>query len=639
MPTLLELFSNKNFLGMNSKMDTYEKEVDAQIKKFKDDNVASDGTNIPGPIRTYNTVQIKGGKTAAYIYDIKNRPFSKIDTPNIFLKYSSFPIVNKLRTNADLVSKNNQTVLESELTGLRPLQLFSEPVLYGTELVTIARQQSSSVRKMNLGTMSFAEAQEAKILNPGKYTPSNLWLLNDFRTGKIEEYPKLFSKLKGTPNLLVNLLTNPVSTVKGLVRGAILPKQKTSSPIPSRIPEILPDDAYSKQIKEENLDVTERQDLSTQLDYLEKVLNLVPGPNGFTTLQPDRKTKIKYSDSKNEIIKNVQIVDKRGIKDGTDLVNSKGVYTPSEFENNTLKLKNGKILDDYDFITLKFFSVQTRKAANFRATINGLSETFTPSWETSKFIGNPFNFYTYGGVERSVTFNFTVYSLNDYEHIAAWQRLSFLSSLVYSQGFINNYSIPPFIKFTLGDMYKNKPAFIESLTYTIPDDSTWEIGLGQEKADYANGVIYGKTSENKSTKDAKLPKVIEVAITLKLVESQSDVYEVTQVTDSDGNTFSEAKENKNLYGYKSTLKVEEKPKPNANGANNNVDTQKNTDTTNKAGAIGSSTTDTTNAARFLPKDDAVNSDSPTGEPKDVPSTNSIKNESEFDTGTAAPRTP
>ena len=39
MPTLLELFSNKNFLGMNSKMDTYEKEVDAQIKSFKDDNI------------------------------------------------------------------------------------------------------------------------------------------------------------------------------------------------------------------------------------------------------------------------------------------------------------------------------------------------------------------------------------------------------------------------------------------------------------------------------------------------------------------------------------------------------------------------------------------------------------------------
>jgi hypothetical protein len=638
MPTLLELFSNKNFLGMNSKMDTYEKEVDAQIKKFKDDNVASDGTNIPGPIRYYNTVQIKGGKTAAFIYDIKNRPLSKIDTSNIFLKYTSFPIVNKLRTNPTLASKDSQTVVESEVTGLRPLQLFSEPVLYGTQILTINKQQSNSVRKMNLGTMSFEEAQEAKILNPKKYTPSNLWLLNDFRTGKIEEYPKLFSKLKGTPNLLLNLLTKPVSTVKSLVREAILPKQKASSPIPSRIPENLPDDAYSKKVDKTNADEYERNDLGSKLVTWEVLQNLTLGPDGFVTASPKKKEKIKYSDSRNEIIKNLQIEDKRGIKDGSDIINSKGVYTPSEFVNNTLELKDKTILDDYDFITLKFFSVQTRKAANFRATINGLSETFTPTWESSKFVGNPFNFYTYSGVERSVTFNFIVYSLNDSEHIAAWQRLSFLSSLAYSQGFINNYSIPPFIKFTLGDMYKNKPAFIESLTYTVPDDSTWEIGLGQESNRYANGTIYGQTIENKNTKDAKLPKVIEVAITLKLVESQDSVYEVTTVKDSNGAEFTEAKENKNLYGYKSTL-LPPKPTIQANGADKNVDTSKDTDNTSKAGALGSSTTDNTNGAKFKPKEDSVLKDSVTGEPSDVPATKSIKNDSEFDTGTAAERTP
>jgi hypothetical protein len=521
---------------------------------------------------------------------------------------------------------------------LRPLQLFSEPVLYGTQILTINKQQSNSVRKMNLGTMSFEEAQEAKILNPKKYTPSNLWLLNDFRTGKIEEYPKLFSKLNGTPNLLLNLLTKPVSTVKSLVREAILPKQKASSPIPSRIPENLPDGAYSKKVDKTNADEYERNDLGSKLVTLEVFQNFTLGPDGFVTASPKKKEKIKYSDSRNAIIKNLQIEDKRGIKDGSDIINSKGVYTPSEFVNNTLELKDKTILDDYDFITLKFFSVQTRKAANFRATINGLSETFTPTWESSKFVGNPFNFYTYSGVERSVTFNFIVYSLNDSEHIAAWQRLSFLSSLAYSQGFINNYSIPPFIKFTLGDMYKNKPAFIESLTYTVPDDSTWEIGLGQESNRYANGTVYGQTIENKNTKDAKLPKVIEVAITLKLVESQDSVYEVTTVKDSNGAEFTEAKENKNLYGYKSTL-IPPKPIIQANGADKNVDTSKNTDNTSKAGALGSSTTDNTNGAKFKPKEDSVLNDSVTGEPSDVPATKSIKNDSEFDTGTAAERTP
>lgn len=639
MPTLLELFSNKNFLGMNSKMDTYEKEVDAQIKSFKDDNVASDGTNIPGPIRSYNTIQIRGGKTAAFIYDIKNRPLTTIDTPNVFLKYTSFPLVNKLRTNPGLVLKDKQTIVESETTGLRPLRLFSEPVLYGTQILTINKQQSSSVRKMNLGTMPLEQAQEARLINPKKYTPSNLWLLNDFRTGKIEEYPTLFSKLNGTPNTLLNALTNPINTVSQLLRGLVLPKQKASSPIPSTISTNLPDNAYSKTIKQTNLAVKERNDLSTKLDNLEKVLNFVPGPDGFTNAPLPKKQKIKYSSSDNEIIKGFNIEQKRKIENGKDIINQKGVYTPSEFVNNTLKISDDTTLDDYDFITLKFFSVQTRKAVNFRATINGLSETFTPEWEPSKFIGNPFKFYTYNGIERSVTFNFTVYSLNDYEHIAAWQRLSFLSSLTYSQGFINNYSIPPFIKFTLGDMYKNKPAFIESLTYTVPDDSTWEIGLGQEKTNYANGVSYGKTIENTNTKNAKLPKVIEVAITLKLVESRDDVYETTEISNSDGTKTIEAKETKNLYGYKTTLKVAEPPKLQANGNDKNLDNAKKEDNTKKGTAIGSSTTDVSNANKFKPKEDSVLKDSVTGEPADKPATNSIQNSNEFDTGTPAERTP
>ena len=639
MPTLLELFSNKNFLGMNSKMDTYEKEVDAQIKSFKDDNVASDGTNIPGPIRSYNTIQIRGGKTAAFIYDIKNRPLTTIDTPNVFLKYTSFPLVNKLRTNPGLVLKDSQTIVESETTGVRPLRLFSEPVLYGTQILTINKQQSSSVRKMNLGTMPLEQAQEARVINPKKYTPSNLWLLNDFRTGKIEEYPKLFSKLNGTPNILLNALTNPINTVSQLLRGLVLPKQKASSPVPSPISTNLPDDAYSKKIDKTNADEYERNDLGSKLVTLEVLQNFTLGPDGFIRTSPNKKEKIKYTSVSNEIIAGFTLQEKRKIENGKDIINQKGVYTPSEFVNNTLKVSDDTTLDDYDFITLKFFSVQTRKAVNFRATINGLSETFTPEWEPNKFIGNPFKFYTYNGIERSVTFNFTVYSLNDYEHIAAWQRLSFLSSLTYSQGFINNYSIPPFIKFTLGDMYKNKPAFIESLTYTIPDDSTWEIGLGQEKTQYANGVTYGKTIKNKNTKDAKLPKVIEVAITLKLVESQDDVYDVTEITNSDGTKSTEAKENKNLYGYKTTLKVEEPPKLQTDGKDKNLDNTKKEDNTKKGTALGSSTTDNTNGAKFKPKEDSVLNDSVTGEPADKPATNSIQNGNEFDTGTPAERTP
>ena len=48
----------------------------------------------------------------------------------------------------------------------------------------------------------------------------------------------------------------------------------------------------------------------------------------------------------------------------------------------------------------------------------------------------------------------------------------------------------------MGDLYNGKVGFIESLTYTFPDTGNWEIGLD----------------------GGRLPKFIDVAMTIKLVE-------------------------------------------------------------------------------------------------------------------------
>lgn len=182
------------------------------------------------------------------------------------------------------------------------------------------------------------------------------------------------------------------------------------------------------------------------------------------------------------------------------------------------KLKNNNIIEDYDFVSLRFYSVAKQTAVYFKSTISGLSETFSPNWDSSKFIGNPFNFYTYGGVDRSLSFNFKVYSLNKQEHKSAWQKLNFLAGLVYPQNLTSETFItPPFIQFTLGNMYKNKEAFIESLSYDVDDNTPWEIGLSAETAD--NRV--SKITDSDAIKNFKLPTIITVNITIKFVETSS----------------------------------------------------------------------------------------------------------------------
>ena len=68
---------------------------------------------------------------------------------------------------------------------------------------------------------------------------------------------------------------------------------------------------------------------------------------------------------------------------------------------------------------------------NFRATLTGITETVSPTWDTQKFVGNPFNFYTYSNIERSVNFAFKIYALNADELKACWQKINFLTNLTY----------------------------------------------------------------------------------------------------------------------------------------------------------------------------------------------------------------
>lgn len=196
----------------------------------------------------------------------------------------------------------------------------------------------------------------------------------------------------------------------------------------------------------------------------------------------------------------------------THLVNRLESYEIGNIE----ELANKFNIDSKDIITLKFESVKQNKAVNFLSTITGLSESFSPSWSSNKFIGNPFNFYTYDGIERSVSFSFKVFSLNAIEHKAAWNRLNFLTSLVYPQAFEGDagYVTAPFLRLTLGDMYIRKEGFIDSLSYGIDDSTPWETENTRE--------VIGRATELEM-KGYKLPKIINVELTFKFIEQRNSV--------------------------------------------------------------------------------------------------------------------
>jgi hypothetical protein len=171
-----------------------------------------------------------------------------------------------------------------------------------------------------------------------------------------------------------------------------------------------------------------------------------------------------------------------------------------------------KILENQDLIPFWIKSKRSSRSAHFRSYVTGITETSSPSWNSSKFFGNPFSFYTYDGVERSVSFTLNVICLNSSELASNWEKLEFLTAQTYPT-FTNNFVNPPIVSFRLGDMYKDKISYIESLSYTLPDNGTWETNI--------DGLL--------------LPKFIDVSISFKFIEqrvSEDTIYSFKRTKDA-----------------------------------------------------------------------------------------------------------
>tara|TARA_B110000503_G_scaffold7399_2_gene10023 strand:- start:4199 stop:5773 length:1575 start_codon:yes stop_codon:yes gene_type:complete len=504
-------------------------------------------------------LQSQGGKTAAVAYDIQNSKDIRISTTDLLVNNTGFAAARLLRKVIGI--RRSETLLEEELTGIRIIRGLSTPVIYGNELTRITLRTTpmlDAMKKATSGELSDSGAIGGKISKlrdsvnsklgiPTGATPTyvvgklmaggtvgteaiNLGLtqdrMNDLAAIRKSAEGSLlgqFLKGLGGGNLktigkqalgaAINLgkaaIRNKLfgsSERTGLeIKGTVIVKGSVSGftnastdffgvvstnygfdkdAIPSTKPENGQIDAkgasYTKTIFPEKDTPKDRNDLSykQELEFKPIIFSKEPDKIG------------KFSESKKQSVWDKGMfleTDKRGMYTNRDIINELGV---------------NEINEDIDFVSLIFQTTAGKHLVQFRGTITGLTETTSPSWDSNKFIGSPFNYYTYTGIERSVSFNFKVFSLNEAEHTIAWKKLDALTGMAYPTAYSGLSVTPPLMKFTIGNLYKAKAAFIESLSYTIDDNYPWEIKKGKV-----------------------LPMIVDVAITMKFIESKSSTNE------------------------------------------------------------------------------------------------------------------
>ena len=137
-----------------------------------------------------------------------------------------------------------------------------------------------------------------------------------------------------------------------------------------------------------------------------------------------------------------------------------------------------------DFVNFQFRVTQyneegkpERRFLKFRATFADISDTITPNWNETKFIGRSDKVYTYSGTDREMQISFKIFPKSLVEFPFLVEKLNMLAGANYPQYTKSDFMIGPLVDLKIGDMYDFVPGYLTSFSMNIVESSTWEIDL------------------------------------------------------------------------------------------------------------------------------------------------------------------
>ena len=133
--------------------------------------------------------------------------------------------------------------------------------------------------------------------------------------------------------------------------------------------------------------------------------------------------------------------------------------------------------DSIDVI-MRVLGREEDEEVRFRAFIQDIVETVTPTYNENKYIGRYESFYTYDRVVRDLGFSLTLHAFSLGERDVVMQKMAYLTSLAYpesSGGSGQGYLTPLATELTIGKLYTKQPCIVQNLTHTIENDTSWDI--------------------------------------------------------------------------------------------------------------------------------------------------------------------
>ena len=125
---------------------------------------------------------------------------------------------------------------------------------------------------------------------------------------------------------------------------------------------------------------------------------------------------------------------------------------------------------------------------HFRAFLGAITDQYSADWEGYRFVGRGDKVWNYQGSSRAINFSFKVAAQSRAEMRPLYQKLNYLASSL-SPDYNGGYMKGNLIRLTIGDYLMYVPGFITSLTYTIPEEASWEIALNSPETGEDTGLM------------------------------------------------------------------------------------------------------------------------------------------------------
>jgi hypothetical protein len=344
------------------------------------------------------------------------------------------------------------------------------------------------------------------------------------------------------------LLSKPISLFKtpGALRNAVEPGTdyflKPEPPSPNSIIGMIKQGASNPLGVAANIGINILKGLkdknpSKGLPYGEKYQTTINGKDLKETKTFSNHF-TKYGVNKDPLVKVIgEVAERKGSQlTRWDTANDYILNTEALLEADLVKKQKEYEFQNQVWVTFKKYG--NNEIVPFVGTLSGISEDVTPEWSNFRYLGSPFKSYRYLGVERTLNFELKLYYKEELEKKVMIKKINYLKSLAFPYDTISQiqykkdmgtkntepitqkqlksdsdlgataestqYAFSPnLVYLSIGDMYKNLFGFIETMSFTIDENTPWP------NSNY--NMEDGKSNE-------LYPSIVSVSIGMKIIE-------------------------------------------------------------------------------------------------------------------------